>query len=141
MSDALGVGAIVMSCLPLNVFQAQQPHGQVWVACDGLDHPGTAYERLVDNSRVPDLSDRYPRCTGGIAGAPGSAYDDQVGPHNHTYTAQGENAEGGTGFWGHGWDSNSGASSAVFKVDRSGDGIGAETRPKTFVVNFYLRVT
>lgn len=66
---------------------------------------------------------------------------------NHAHTIQGHTLEGqnGTGFFGSGLKTNSASplgsfGEGTFVTSTNGSGDSSETRPKTFVAEFYLRV-
>jgi len=136
--SALGIGDIVMSTLDLPTFQAQHGGGTAnWVTCNGDSYPGSAWERLNGNPKVPDLTNRYPRGYAPGLPAPGGHMPDAIANHHHELSgwAVMSDARGGgdnhvlrTGYGGATPTSN------VVGAD------GSETRPKTTVVVFYIRI-
>ena len=142
------VGDVVLSLLDEPAFAAQHP-GQTWLSCAQIHRAptrkapsGAAWVALTGDADLPDCWDRYPRVYG-ASGPVGSTLEDSVGPHTHAVSGREEDAAGGLGFQGHGFDSNSyggNPPTKAFSTSRSGEGIGPETRPKTFIVQAYIRV-
>jgi hypothetical protein len=136
--SSLGIGDIVMSTLDLRTFQAQHGGGtSTWVVCNGDSYPGSAWERVSGGPRVPDLTNRYPRGYAPGLPAPGGQMADALSNHHHELSgwAVMNDAQGGgdnhvlrTGYGG------ATPTSGVIGVDNS------ETRPKTTVVVFYIRI-
>jgi hypothetical protein len=136
--SALGIGDIVMSTLDLPTFQAQHGGGTTnWVPCDGARYPGSSWATLTGNPAVPDLTGRYPRGYAAGLPGPGGKLEDAVGNHRHEMTGwapmsdakgEGDNHVLRTGFGGVT------PTSGVVGQDAT------ETRPKTTVVMFYIRI-
>lgn len=139
--DRLGIGDILLSPLDQTRFQGQ--HGgktNEWVLCDGGKYPGSAYAKLMGRDDVPDFRSRYPR---------GADSTQQVlklldaSIPNHTHQLSG---------WGVMPDCRGGGDNQVLRTGYGGDTItsgvreGAlltpenENRPKTTVINFYIRI-
>jgi hypothetical protein len=150
-----GVGDIVASALPTNQFRKSHDDTKApfkWFLCDGSPAPDeSAYKLLINEAnnnlaeakkiplKLPNLIGRYPR---GLDDnfALLQLLDDQL--ENHIHRIEGKyrditdlKADGGNNsgvIYGEGKDFKTvGVSDA-----RSGD----ETRPKTTVVNFFIRV-
>lgn len=144
-----GIGDVVMSLLDSVKFAQQHPNEQ-WISCSAIHSgakkapAGTAWASLTGNADLPDCANRFPRAT--MTGGPvaGVTQDDQVGSHSHTMNMAELEGQGGHGFLGSGPRSNSANqhppwnSAAGTNPGYSGD--GSETRPKAFVLNFYIRV-
>jgi|ERR1043166_380405 hypothetical protein len=136
--SSLGIGDIVMSTLDLRTFQAQHGGGtSTWVVCNGDSYPGSAWERVSGGQKVPDLTNRYPRGYAAGLPAPGGHMADALSNHHHELSgwAVMNDARGGgdnqvlrTGYGG------ATPTSGVIGIDNS------ETRPKTTVVVFYIRI-
>jgi hypothetical protein len=134
-----GVGDLVMSFLPEPAFKAEH-QGQTWRLCAGGTAPGTRWATITDNAPLPDCRGRYPRqFMEGLTPPVGRTQEDALQQHTHglggydygiTYGAnnQGQNlAAPPDGFHGQ----TEGVTGA--RVD-------SETRPKTIIVNFFVRV-
>lgn len=142
------VGDIVMSFLDEGPFASAHPQQQ-WLSCDTIAKngvkkapQGTAWVALTGNADLPDCSDRYPRSVA-PGGTVGKTLADQVGHHSHTIPAHSLEAQAGHGFAGSGFDANSASGvygSATYSTSDTGSGDGSETRPKTFVAKFYVRI-
>jgi|SRR5947209_20406552 len=146
----LGIGDIIMSVLDEETFESQ--HGgapgtgiqPTWVLCDGRDVHDSAYARLSGKRFVPDFVGRYPRGedvdakTGVHTPAVGGQMPDAFGSHNHILVD-------GVNGWGVMGDAQGGGDNQVLRTgyggtihtSYSGD---QETRPKTTVVNFFIRI-
>lgn len=143
------VGDVVMSLLDKTTF-SQQHINQKWISCDeihaGLKKAptGSAWARITGNSDLPDCANRYPRSaiTGGAK--VGSVYEDQIANRTHHIQGLHIEASGGHGFDGAGLATNSarnGPYTGSYATDNDGGtGDGTETRPKTAIFNFYVRV-
>jgi hypothetical protein len=138
-SNGSAVGDLVMSFLPEAAFNAEHA-GQTWRLCAGGAAPGTRWAALTNNAPLPDCRGRYPRqFMDGLTPPVGQTQEDALQQHTHglggydygiTYGAsnQGQNlAAPPDGFHGQ----TNGVTGA--RVD-------SETRPKTIVVNFFVRV-
>jgi microcystin-dependent protein len=109
----------------------------------------------VNNFNIPDLrglflrgvsdsSGRDPDAAGRTAINPGGHAGNQVGSlqlsalatHTHTYIGKFLEASGGSGFIGHGFDSNSRQSDQTFAMNPTGD---QETRPTNAYVLWIVR--
>jgi hypothetical protein len=147
----LPVGSVLASALDEEAFSQVAPFGQVWVIADGKPKPGSKWAE-VTGAPVPDLRGVYLRGqnfdrdskTGNPESVTLGAYQsDLVGNHKHSLA---------TGF-GTGTAPAKGAS--AFAIDapiyvasggaNSFDGAmngsgGAETRPRSVVVNFFIRI-
>jgi hypothetical protein len=144
---AIAVGDVVMSLLPPDKFSSQHP-GQTWVLCGAPGQtapPESAWARLTGGASLPDCGARYPRAfQNSVTPAAGKTQEDHVGEHMHLIQGKHLEAQSGHGFRGSGLNSNSG-SNADWDGDFSTKGVtdeGAdtETRPKTIIFNFYIRV-
>ena len=152
------IGDIVMSTLNEQHFQNQ--HGgpyeigkqPAWVLCDGRNVSGSEYEHVSGSSYVPDLVGRYPRGadvggkTSVVTPAAGQQMEDALASHVHSYHAYKAEADSGTGFVGSDFKSNSGGQNDLnWATDYASSGpqnchVADETRPKTTIVNFFIRI-
>lgn len=157
--DLVPVGTVTQSLLTEAQFAAAS-EDQVgkWVLADGRSVAGTKYEAVTGRSTVPDLRGAYMRMAG-TNGANGNwnggnlngwQEDSTARPKNDftTNNAGAHTHGGGSTTWsksdgGPNW--NSGAS--VGSTDSAGGhthtvngGGDAETRPKTYSVNYYIKV-
>jgi hypothetical protein len=147
---SLPVGAIVISTLSPSEFQARFGNAEVrWVVCDGNNHPNTEWARVTGNTNgtVPNLSGRYPRGFASGLPNPGGTMEDATRNHRH----QLGNAGGlSASQWNIMGDGQGGGDNAVARIGVSSGGIfttgmvdgqpSDETRPRTTIVNFYIRV-
>ena len=142
------VGDVVMSLLPPDKFSSQHP-GQVWMLCGvpggQVAPPESAWARLTGGAPLPDCGARYPRAfQNGVTPAAGNTQEDHVGEHTHLIRGRHLEANRGKGFEGSGFKSNSDvdpAWDADFPTMGVTDaGADRETRPKTIIFNFYIRV-
>lgn len=89
----------------------------------------------------PDMAARTAMMPGGNTGQSsnkiGSLQPDGIVSHNHSYVGQHQEADGGTDFQGHGFDSNSHPGPQTYLMSSTG---GNETRPKNAYLNFIIRV-
>jgi hypothetical protein len=150
LKDAqIPVGTIVMSTLSAAQFQSQFAGTSArWVICDGKGYPKTPWARLVESSdgNVPDLTGRYPRGYKEGLPAAGSHQADAIAEHKH-YLDGGvsdikdwgimNDAEGGGNNQVIRWANNPGPFATTGVV---GAAVESETRPKTTVVNFFIRI-
>ncbi len=91
-----------------------------------------------DSGRDPDADRRVPIKPGGHAGNQvGSIQPSAFGAHSHSYVGKFLEAEGGHGFTGHGFDSNSRQSDQNFAVSTEG---AQETRPINAAVVWIIRI-
>jgi uncharacterized protein (DUF2237 family) len=136
-----------MSLLPPDKFSAQRP-GQTWVLCGATLQsapPASAWASLMAGAPLPICGGRYPRAfLNGVTPAVGATQEDRVGAHTHLIRGKHLEANQGLGFKGSGFNSNSGPS-PTWDVDYptlgvTGAGDDKETRPKTIIFNFYIRV-
>ena len=141
------VGDVVMSLLPPDKFSSQHA-GQTWILCGApgqVAPPESAWARLTGGAPLPDCGARYPRAfQNGVTPAAGATQEDHVGEHTHLIHGKTLEAERGHGFDGSGLNSNS-LPTPAWDTDFSTKGVtdeGAdtETRPKTIIFNFYIRV-
>ena len=145
---ASAVGDVVMSLLPPDKFSSQHP-GQTWLLCGvpggQVAPPESVWARLTGGEPLPDCGARFPRAfQNGVTPAAGTIQEDHVGEHTHLVHGKHLEANGGKGFHGSGLNSNS-QPDAAWDVDFMTSGVtdaGAdkETRPKTIILNFYIRV-
>lgn len=92
-----------------------------------------------DSGRDPDADKRTAIHPGGHAGNQvGSFQPSDFSSHTHTFVGKFLEANGGTGFIGHGFDSNSRQSDANFSMSTQG---GNETRPINVNVLWIIRVS
>lgn len=141
------VGDVVMSLLPPDKFSAQHP-GQTWILCGTPEQPappGSAWANLMAGAPLPDCGGRYPRAfQAGVTPTAGRTQEDRVGEHTHLIQGRHLEANKGKGFEGSGFKSNSDADAAwdadFPTLGVTGAGNDKETRPKTFIVNVYIRV-
>lgn len=146
------VGDIVMSALDESTFQTQRD--TTWVLCDGRSVIGSQYQSLTGQTNIPDLRGRYPRGKDNGSGndthgdlAVGTYEADQPGPHEHTvsFPALAQNITNGTGgaFDAVLQQHNvaiTGQSGLLGHVDSTGSGVGAETNPRSVVVQIYVKI-
>jgi microcystin-dependent protein len=146
------VGDIVMSALDQATFQSQRD--TTWVLCDGRSVIGSTYQSLTSQTNIPDLRGRYPRGKDNGSGndthgdlAIGTYEADQPGPHQHmvSFPALAQNITNGSGgaFDAVLEEHNvaiTGQSGLLGHVDSTGSGVGAETNPRSVVVNFFIKV-
>jgi hypothetical protein len=147
----LAVGDIVMSFLRYEEFR--ETHGDTgeppsWVPLNGHTRVlETPVHELIKRGRegselnvLPDFSGRYPRGVGDVPGDPGSGKSgdttsDMFASHTHTVTQDIEGFDHGDGEHGPVW--NPRPTTHSWTTSAAG---GAETRPKSVCVYFYLRV-
>ncbi len=90
------------------------------------------------SGRDPDAGQRGAISPGGHAGNDvGSVQLSAFGSHTHSYVGKFLEADGGGGFTGHGFDSNSRQSDALFSMNPAG---GSETRPINVNVFWIIRI-
>ena len=145
--DRLGVGDIVMSPLNLQQFRAQHGGGTAWVLCDGGRFPNSRYAQIVGRPDVPDLRGRYPRGFASGLPDPGGTMEDATRNHRHQF---GDAAGLGADRWNIMRDAEGGGDNFVARIGVGSGGISTtgmvdgqpdnETRPKTTIVNFYIRI-
>jgi hypothetical protein len=75
--------------------------------------------------------------TGQSANKVGSLEADGFASHNHTYVGKYEEADGGSGFKGWGFESDSKPQDKTYTMSNTG---GSETRPKNAYLNYIIRV-
>jgi hypothetical protein len=143
------VGDIVASSLTLEQFRIERgdKDGSQWVQCDGREYPDSAYAKYAKEAKrtpaVPDLRGRYPRgLTDGFSLL--ETLEDQLQDHVH-YLDPGDK-------WGIQPDGGDGNTNSVARTGYAGTikttGVqkdkdarfGKETRPKTTIVNFFVRI-
>lgn len=148
--SSLPVGTIVISTLSPSEFQARFGNAEVrWVICDGNNHPNTEWASVTGNTNgtVPNLSGRYPRGFASGLPSPGGTMEDATRDHQHRMgNAAGLSADQ----WNIMRDAQGGGNNFVARIGVAGGGIdttgmlngqpGNETRPRTTIVNFYIRV-
>jgi microcystin-dependent protein len=78
--------------------------------------------------------------TGNRGDLVGSIQDDQFGDHHHTYPGVHLEAQGGNGFDGAGFASNSNPNHPFTRDYASGSAGGRETRPKNAFVNYIIKL-
>jgi len=129
---------------PLDETQFAAQHGSSWVICGGQSITGTDLYTLTGMTNAPDMSGRYPRGkdngTGRDANGDlptGSNYSDAQKDHYHSgsifqFTGQ---FPFPVMYW---WVSITGTQRPI-SADQSGRH-GAETTPKTVIVNFFIKV-
>ena len=88
-------------------------------------------ERLAARPDLPDINNQ-----GNKGNEVGSLQPDAFEQHTHSYNAKRCEAEGGDGFWGYGFDSNSAGGWQVYNVGHNG---GSETRPVNCYVNYIIK--
>lgn len=131
------IGDVVMSVLNEAQFQAERGTG--WVLMDGRSVIGSEYETVTGNSNIPDARGRYLRMQDHGAGVnpagnitPGNTQADENASHQHIVSGFQFGGGPNTGLiWGNG------GSGATFVTSASG---GAETRPRTIIVNVFIRI-
>jgi microcystin-dependent protein len=139
--QSAGVGDVEMSFLTEAQFQAIRGTG--WVLCDGRSVEGSQYEAVTGASAIPDMRGRYPRMKDHGAGretrgelATGTSYDDEFKSHQHGILAA---SFGGGPLQNRLLRGNGAAfeNNSIYDTVASG---GAETNPKTTVLNFFVRI-
>ncbi|MDF1564247.1 MAG: hypothetical protein P1V51_14455 [Deltaproteobacteria bacterium] len=148
-SGGLGIGDIVASVLDETDFNTV--HGGGWMLADGQSAAGTRYAALTGSTNVPDLRGVFLRGHKGAPARPdvinsavdiyqentalGGYQSDQLRTHSHSVASY-AGPVGGT------VDPAVQNTSSPQKVQNAatGDFGQAETRPKTVVVNYYIRV-
>ena len=137
-ASSLGIGDIVMSILDLPTFQAQHGGGSTkWVVANGDKYPDSAWAILTGNNAVPDLTNRYPRGYAAGLPGPGGHMEDAILQHSHQMSG-----------WAVMNDARGSGDNHVLRTGYPGNTptsevLGAatgETRPKTTVVIFYIRI-
>lgn len=150
-----GVGDIVASALTLEQFRKvrgdNDPNKPQWVQCDGSTksangyaYADSQYAKDSGRSNVPNLLGRYPRGFDGKPERPLLALlEDAIANHSH-------NLRGGRGTgWGRMGDAQGGGNNEVPRWTDSGSEFAtsgvvgvdsSETRPKTTIVNFFIRI-
>jgi microcystin-dependent protein len=92
-----------------------------------------------DSGNDPDADSRTAIKPGGHAGNQvGSLQSGDLANHGHNFIGKFLEANGGTGFFGHGFDSNSRQSDQVFTMSFTG---GKETRPINANVLWIIRIS
>lgn len=132
------VGAVKWAMLDETQFQAQMGTG--WILCDGRSVAGSDYETITGNSTVPDARATYLRFKDNGRGldpngdpALGSFQDDEFESHTHTITP-GVTSDTGAAADG---PSQVNDGTIVGETDASG---GNENRPKTTIMNLFIRI-
>ncbi|MCW3127796.1 MAG: hypothetical protein JWO03_3454 [Bacteroidetes bacterium] len=129
-----------------------------WNPCDGRLAGNSEYKKLSDRVNVPDLRGVFLRCVNTIdpsnqthipdgqkndeEPAFGVLQKDAFQIHAHAYTGRHLEADGGGGFNGSGFDSNSnhnGAWEGGYTSSNSGQS-KFETRPKNLSVFYYIKI-
>jgi hypothetical protein len=148
------VGTVVSSLIPVAQFQALYGTFSAkapWVLADGRDVTGSEYAKVMGRNTVPDLRGAFFRGAGnnatqtGWAGGNINTYaeDSTKRPTTAFTTVVNDPLEhnGNTrGIAGAGWGTNESylfAGKSVRNVSGGGD---AETRPKNYVVNYYVKI-
>ncbi len=131
LTDLLPVSMIILSGAP-DESTFQGAYGSDWVLADGRNVQGSAYHKLTGFTNVPDMRGRYPRGRSFSTGrnpdgdlAVGVTQEDEF--KSHTGHVLGT-AAGGT---------YTGGNSTDWANRLQG---GNETRPKTVVVNFFVKI-
>jgi hypothetical protein len=138
------VGTIRKSMLTEEEYQ--QEAGDTWVIADGRNVVGSAYTALTGSITIPDVRGVFTRCKAhGSAQFPeqplGNNLQDTVKTHTHPFTWSTPNALASNG----GLDANSSfTKKAVNPVNRHdytiGNTGGAESRPKSVTLNFFIKI-
>jgi hypothetical protein len=149
------IGTVVSSLIPIAQFQAL--HGTfsasgMWMFADGRDVTGSEYAKITGSKTVPDLRGAYLRMAGtnaartGWNGGNANTYVEDstkrpttafTGTFNDPRTNNGS-ARGITG--SSAWSSAEAylyPGTSTVSITGGGD---AETRPKTYAVNYYIRI-
>lgn len=140
MASAGPVGTILTTMLSESDFQDLA--GENWVLCDGQSCIASEYETVSGNSAVPDLRGRFQRMADHSSaripdgtGLVGATYADAYAAHTHPLYS-GRFSEGGGPGNKIGAD-DAQAHSRTYATESSG---GAETRPKSLLVNYMIRI-
>ena len=160
--DLLPIGTIITSYLNWSEFEkvAGDPLNwdaktSLWSPADGRVVSTSRFSTALNKINVPDYRGAFLRCNNVIDASnvtaipamqadPDGARDrnsfqkDDVQTHAHSYTAYIQWAQGGNGFVGSGFESNSGQGSHVATSSVFGD--ATETRPKNYAVYFYIKI-
>ncbi|CAJ3490491.1 putative lipoprotein [Burkholderia pseudomallei] len=135
------VGDIVMSFFDETTFNSQHP-GQTWRLCAGGTAPNTTWATLTHDAPLPDCQGRYPReYKSGLTPDLGQTQEDALQRHTHALPApwaiQGDGQGGGNN---HVARDAYGDHPTIITDAGEGANFDNETRPKTIVVNFFIRV-
>lgn len=160
--DSSVIGTIITSYLAWDEFKraagdpvAWDAAQSAWAPADGRVVSNSRFHTITQKTNVPDYRGSFLRCNniidpGNTAVIPNGQADpdgtrdrnsfqkDGLQAHSHFYTANYQWAQGGSGFVGSGFDSNSGQGSHVVSSSVFGDAI--ETRPKNYAVYFYIKI-
>ncbi|CAD6531919.1 hypothetical protein LMG27952_02636 [Paraburkholderia hiiakae] len=135
------VGDIVMSFFDETTFNAQHP-GQTWRLCSGGTAPGTTWASLTNGAPLPDCQGRYPReYKSGLTPPLGQTQEDALQRHTHAlpgpWQIMGDGQGGGDNpVARHAY----GNTPSIYTDSGEQANFDSETRPKTIVVNFFVRV-
>ncbi len=159
--DTFIVGTIITSYLSWNEFQKQLDDHSAWDAAKSLWAPAdgrivsnSAFNKITGKANVPDYRGVFLRCNNVIdpantaiipynQGDPDGTRNrdsyqaDVFQNHAHTFENWVQYADGGHGFVGGGFGSNSGAGANPIGSSAAG---GNETRPKNYAVYYYIRI-
>lgn len=166
LGDTAGaIGDMKHSMLDLSTFQGR--YGTGWVYADGSSCVGSLYEAMSGNSSVPTANGYFLRARDHGAGvnpdgdlSQGTHQGDQLGSHGHsgstdtqgnhnhspggaaTFLCTGGNSNAHLAITGNSHDSQpttstNGAHAHTLSINSTG---GNENRPKTMVVNVFIRI-
>lgn len=137
----LPVGSVIDSMLTESQFQGESHVG--WVLADGRSVVGSRYASITGAGTIPDLRGVYTRGKDNGRGldpdgdpALGNFRSDQVAAHTHT-TSIGRNNSLTNGNTDNFVSANATGATSVYTSSSTG---GNETRPKTVVVNKFIRI-
>lgn len=132
------VGAIMAAMLTQTQFQQQC--GSEWVLADGSSASGTRYNSITGNANLPDLRGMY------LRGKNNSRSDGNQDPDGEvalgTYQADQTNfsvSTYGTGSEDNKLAAGSGSATNSFSTGNFSPNVD-ETRPKTVVINWFIKV-
>jgi hypothetical protein len=148
------VGTVVSSLIPVAQFQALYGNfsaNATWILANGSDVTGSEYAKVMGRNTVPDLRGAFFRGAGNNATQTGWA-GGNINTYAEDYTKRPNTAfttvvndpleyNGNTrGIAGAGWGRDESylyAGRSIRNVSGGGD---AETRPKHYVVNYYVKI-
>ncbi|AGK46233.1 hypothetical protein BTI_464 [Burkholderia thailandensis MSMB121] len=130
-----------MSFFDETTFNRQHP-GQTWRLCAGGTAPGTTWASLTNGAPLPDCQGRYPReFKSGLTPPLGQTQEDALQRHTHglpvPWAVMGDAQGGGNNPVAR---DVYGTSESIFTDSGNNANFDSETRPKTIVVNFFVRV-